>query len=169
MEVNTFVMGRDSLPALPSLVTRMNDKANGNTFEIWVAINGSALYLERVEGEDRKHKMTYVIKCEDLVRAWLADVERVEATDETLWGAATEAFKAVNDAWKAVPVADQGACETHLYVYPNGVWVLDHPQYLQDHNTLAQAPIGAYEKIRDLVAALGETVADDVPCTVGHK
>lgn len=166
MELNTFVMGRDSLPALPSLVTRMNVTDSGDTYEIWVAINGSAMYLERTLGEDRKRKMTYVIMCEDLVRVWIADVARVEATDEALWEAASASFKAVN---AAAHEGYDGPADCNLYVYPNGTWVIDRPDMLKDHNTLAQAPIGKYAKIRDLVAALGETVADEVPCSVLHE
>ena len=50
----------------------------------------------------------------------------------------------------------------NLYVYANGEAFVDAPAFLQNHNTLAQAPVMEYTSVESLVSALGETLPDDV-------
>lgn len=49
----------------------------------------------------------------------------------------------------------------YLYVYESGNWIIDNPQYLGDHNYIAQADAEvAYANPEALAAALAETVED---------
>ena len=50
----------------------------------------------------------------------------------------------------------------NFYVYADGRTIIDPPDFLQDQNTLAQAPVIEYTSMESLLSALGETVSDDV-------
>jgi hypothetical protein len=74
---------------------------------------------------------------------------------------APECFAAVRDVWSKVefdPLDALREYEMTLYVYSDGMWVIDHPQYLQNHNYVAQAPIAEYKDARELEWELANSI-----------
>jgi hypothetical protein len=62
-------------------------------------------------------------------------------------------------------VTQGDSCNLQLYVFESGTTLIEFPQYVVNYNPapFASAPIGNYANVEALVAALGESVADEEP------
>jgi hypothetical protein len=85
----------------------------------------------------------------------LSYVEIAQSALDAVNGAYADALQEVGLDIAGGPFAEyEPETDMYLYVYADGSWVIDHPDYLQDHKTVTQVPIGGYETAEDLAAEL---------------